>query len=415
MRSALLTIALSTGAALGQQCEPAWGPAPAPGGHGATVHAMLAFDDGSGPALFAAGDFGAVDGVPARRVARWDGASWAQVAAGLNEEVLALAVFDHGDGPRLYAAGMYYLVGQSTLAVWDGQAWAAVPETPNCWIGGLGVSDIGGGPELYISGPVHDYVRRWDGASWRAAGDGLFGVFFDMAEFDDGAGRAVYVGGGLAALYRFDGVDWAAVGGDFSISGVVSSVEAFDDGSGEALYIGGDFNRVPGFTPALRIARWDGRAWTQVGDGFDGPVHALAVFDEGTGDALYAAGAFTHSGAAPLAHIARWDGSAWRPLGEGLDGPAAALARFEAPDARPALVAAGSFANAGGEPSPGFAAWLGCACRADFNADGVVDSRDVLAFLNAWGSGEPTGDFNGDGLIDSRDVLAFLNAWSAGC
>ena len=54
-------------------------------------------------------------------------------------------------------------------------------------------------------------------------------------------------------------------------------------------------------------------------------------------------------------------------------------------------------------------------CGADFNGDGSVNTLDVLAFLNAWGSGDPRGDYNGDGSINTLDVLAFLNAWSAGC
>jgi len=54
-------------------------------------------------------------------------------------------------------------------------------------------------------------------------------------------------------------------------------------------------------------------------------------------------------------------------------------------------------------------------CLADFNGDGVVDTRDVLAFLNAWAAGDPRADINGDGVIDTRDVLAFLNLWTAGC
>ncbi|HZW08927.1 MAG TPA: GC-type dockerin domain-anchored protein [Phycisphaerales bacterium] len=403
------------GGALGQTCAPEWGPAPAPDGRNGAVHAMLSFDDGSGPALYAAGSFTMVDGVPAQRIARWDGDAWEQVGAGLGEEVFALGAFDAGAGPRLFAAGMYYLVGDSTLAEWDGAEWRAVPDTPNCWIGALGVSDIGGRPELYISGPVFDYVRRWDGSAWRSAGGGLFGVFEDMAEFDDGSGRAVFVGGGIAAVYRFDGADWSPVGGDFSFDGVIHAMETFDDGSGQALFVGGDFRRVPGWETALRIVRWDGSDWAQVGDGFDGPVNALTVFDDGSGPALYAAGAFAHSGDAPLAGIARWDGAAWSPLGSGLDGPATASAVFAPAGSRPALVGAGGFTRAGGGASPGFAAWLGCGCRADFDADGAVDTRDVLAFLNAWTAGDGAADFNGDGVLDTRDVLAFLNAWSAGC
>ncbi len=55
------------------------------------------------------------------------------------------------------------------------------------------------------------------------------------------------------------------------------------------------------------------------------------------------------------------------------------------------------------------------ACPGDFNRDGEVDTRDVIAFLNAWTAGEPEADFNDDGDIDTRDVLAFLNAWIEGC
>jgi subtilisin family serine protease len=54
-------------------------------------------------------------------------------------------------------------------------------------------------------------------------------------------------------------------------------------------------------------------------------------------------------------------------------------------------------------------------CASDINGDGVVNTQDVLAFLNLWTAGEPGADFNGDGAIDTRDVLEFLNAWVAGC
>jgi hypothetical protein len=51
----------------------------------------------------------------------------------------------------------------------------------------------------------------------------------------------------------------------------------------------------------------------------------------------------------------------------------------------------------------------------DMNHDGVINTQDVLAFLNAWTAGDPAADFNADGAIDTRDVLVFLNRWNAGC
>ena len=54
-------------------------------------------------------------------------------------------------------------------------------------------------------------------------------------------------------------------------------------------------------------------------------------------------------------------------------------------------------------------------CVADFNGDGSVNTLDVLAFLNAWGAGDPSADMNGDGVVNTLDVIMFLNLWSAGC
>ena len=54
--------------------------------------------------------------------------------------------------------------------------------------------------------------------------------------------------------------------------------------------------------------------------GTSGAVRALVVFDDGSGEALYAAGDFTAAGDAPADRVARWDGSTWRALGAGING-----------------------------------------------------------------------------------------------
>lgn len=54
-------------------------------------------------------------------------------------------------------------------------------------------------------------------------------------------------------------------------------------------------------------------------------------------------------------------------------------------------------------------------CAADYNADGAIDTRDVIAFLNDWSNHVPRADINGDATIDTRDVVAFLNVWVDGC
>ncbi|MBK7406442.1 MAG: hypothetical protein IPJ41_18055 [Phycisphaerales bacterium] len=54
-------------------------------------------------------------------------------------------------------------------------------------------------------------------------------------------------------------------------------------------------------------------------------------------------------------------------------------------------------------------------CEADFNCDGLSNTLDVLAFLNAWSARKGSADYNGDGSVNTLDVLGFLNAWSSGC
>lgn len=54
-------------------------------------------------------------------------------------------------------------------------------------------------------------------------------------------------------------------------------------------------------------------------------------------------------------------------------------------------------------------------CRTDLNADGVLDTRDFLEYLNLWTTGDPLADWNGDGTINTQDFIAYLNDWAAGC
>lgn len=56
--------------------------------------------------------------------------------------------------------------------------------------------------------------------------------------------------------------------------------------------------------------------------------------------------------------------------------------------------------------------WL---CPSDVNTDGVLDTRDFVAFLNAWVQGDSLADWDGNGAVNTLDFLAFLNQWAAGC
>jgi trimeric autotransporter adhesin len=123
-----------------------------------------------------------------------------------------------------------------------------------------------------------------------------------------------------------------------------------------ALVIGGRFSQAGG-TPAQNIARWDGAAWSPLGDGFDGEVLSLAMY----GGELVASGRFDHGGAEPLRGIARWNGQEWLALGGGLwrENLGPAIGAFALAPHAGVLYAAGEFNRAGDVEARGIARWNG--------------------------------------------------------
>ena len=78
-----------------------------PVGADSFIGALIAFDDGAGPALYAAGGFAHIEGVAAARVAKFDGQKWGPVGDGLSGDgVYSAAIHDDGSGPALYVGGV---------------------------------------------------------------------------------------------------------------------------------------------------------------------------------------------------------------------------------------------------------------------------------------------------------------------
>src|SRR5262249_42310405 len=164
--------------------------------------------------------------------------------------------------------------------------------------------------------------------------------------------------------------------------GTVSTLAVLDEPSGRVLYAGGRF-ATSGGASASHVARWDGRAWTDVSGGTDGTVVALTPFDDGTGPALYAGGAFPTAGGVPAARIAKWDGIAWSSLpGGGFDARVRAIAPFD-DGVETSIVAGGDFTSSGGRPFRSIARLFDpCAsCRRGNVNAGIRPVADVL-FVN---------------------------------
>ncbi|MBI1853230.1 MAG: hypothetical protein HYR85_23070, partial [Planctomycetes bacterium] len=447
-----------------------------------TVKAFTTFDEGSGPSLFVAGSFVDAGGIRTGNLARWNGTDWSRVdpvapILDTSYGIRSLAVFDDGSGGVLLAGGLFGvsrlenselvpLVGPPTdplrtvsaLAMttfddgsgprlftgggnvhwWNGSTWSLVN---GMLAAGLALTphDDGSGSQLFVSGiqwvdavNMHG-ISRWDGRVWSSVGAGVDdGGIFVLGEHDDGSGLALYAGGtftssgGVAArgLARWNGSSWADVGG--GVDGSVGDVVSFDDGSGPALFVGGRFTSAGG-VPARNIARWNGTSWSPLGSGMsggtvDGGPHvlALAVFDDGSGPALYAGGYFFNAGSATVYNVAKWNGSDWSPLGGGLqhNGVVFHLVVFD-DGSGPALFVGGEFASVENHIAKNIAKWNG---RSWSLMNGGVDTGFGGGSVSAMtvfddGSGGAlyvTGTFTVAGGIMTHDLARWdARGWSS--
>jgi hypothetical protein len=294
------------------------------------------------------------------------------------------------------------------------------------------------GEQLYIAGnyldlngqPALDHIAKWDGSTYTPVGGTIGGavplIVLDLHVSDlDGTnkhyagGRCLYLGGNSALnIAVWDGTTWSDLDGGLTRPSGFTQVlhmTTWDDGSGPALYVGGRFQIAGGASVSQNIAKWDGSSWSSMGDGFDADVQELVVFDDGSGEALYAFGNFTMSGATVVNHAAKWNGTSWEPVGSGANANIFGGGVFDYGEG-PALVMGGSFTQFDGVGVNRVASLTSSgSCPADLTGDGTLDFFDVSAFLSAYNAMNPIADFTDDGVFDFFDVSAFLSAYNAGC
>ncbi len=307
-----------------------------------SIQSLLVFDDGSGPKLFVGGTFSFANFVSAGGIASWDGSQWSYLNGGLRDEsvfdsadINAMVVFDDGNGPALYAGGVFDgPVKQTTvvpnIAKWTGTEWVGLGDGLNGEVLSLEVFDDGTGAVLVAGGrftgsgntPLGQ-VASWDGSTWTSRGDVTGDAVHALRVFDDGNGDRLYAGGSFSALNGtpaaniavFDGTSWRRVRA--GTNGVVSTLEVFDFGAGPVLHVGGNFTQADDM-PVDRAARWNGDSWQAVGSGADGHVWDFVSFDPGSGARLHMVGSFTKAGGLHALNMANiLPGSDWQPVFEG--------------------------------------------------------------------------------------------------
>jgi hypothetical protein len=355
-----------------------WTPLPGPALEGNVLNALASFDDGSGPALYAAGLL-TQGGVP-RRVMRWNGAVWSPVVAGLSDSTftpMSFAVFDHGSGAELYLGGQSYAQG---LVRWNGSTWTTLPSTGVSSIMTLTTCSIGGSTKLYAGGTFGNAqggvqrfgVRRFDGSNWSNVGGGLSApvgqpIVTSLAAHDFGSGARLVAAGSFTltdtgtthGLAAWDGTSWSPLSTGAETPEGVGALASFDDGNGRALYYSATFDQI-GSIVAVNGARLRNGAWERLADG-EGPgtVWGLHAFDDGSGPSLFACGGFIFTGGGiPDPFVARWDGANWHSLGGAVIGKPYTLFDFDEGFGR-RLFALGDFTGIGGVPANFIARWDG--------------------------------------------------------
>ena len=286
--------------------------------------------------LYVAGYFDSAGGVAGTaKLARWNGQQWESINAQLSaffNQLWGLTTWDDGSGEALYIAGNFVNIGgvndASFIARYDGENFTALGApidgpvnliifSAYPWDDGDGEALYVGGRFLEIDGKPANRIAKWDGENWSPLGSGIDGPLgassvMDMKAFDDGSGEQLYVAGqafttagGVAAarVARWDGSQWSNVGEGFN-DGIVWGLEVFDDGTGSALYAFGTFTGS-GSTPLNRIARWNGTSWEAVDGGANNATYNGASYDDGSGPALYVGGAYTSIGGVSANRIAR--------------------------------------------------------------------------------------------------------------
>lgn len=369
--------------------------------------------------LVIGGFFKDIAGVPCLNIARYDGRSWHSFGLGTNDTIVALRVLSNGD---LVAGGDFTTLGGalcSYVARFDGNSWLPVGKGMDFVVNAfatLANGDlIAGGSFKSAGGVPCSYVARWDGRAWYAMSSGIgdkaiWPTVYALVTLPNGdlvAGGVFTSAGGVPCnnVARWNGKTWSALG-----EGVNGQVRALAVLPAGGLAVAGHFTSAGGVS-CNGIACWDGRNWSSLGTGVSldqtAGVRALTVLPNGD---LVAGGDFTTAGGAQCNGIARWNGAAWSPLGEGIGGETRlsacvyALVTLQNGD----IIAGGTFTRFGGVQCNGIARWDGKFWSS--LGKGVGYSGDMVLALAVLPNGELV--VGGSFVTAGGRVSAFLARWS---
>jgi len=418
-----------------------WDIGPAVAGPVGPVYDMVVWDDGTGEALYVAGEFDYCGGQLVMNIAKWDGEDWSALGWGMwdvGSEVRALAVFNG----ELIAAGSFRFADDrmvANIARWDGQQWhpfgregdGLAPQVHD-----LVVVQDAGIERLYASGQLSfanttpvTQIASWDGQSWRNEGMNLPPEVLDdlqtdamvrliaretptgpeFAALNGNAAWFLHSSGGTGRIIIGTPDAWT-VAPDFPEGGFYNwDLAFFGELGSEKLYVGG---RWQGFAPnqAVSVVRLSGGAWIPVLETpletDIGSVSALVVAEHADGRWLYT------TGSADPRTVFRYDGLSWEPVNNEpsptISTRVTSIACWDHGDNRGIFIGLNQAFNAftvpritiDGISGFGVARWGRADCAADLTTVGAAIGDDFY--------GVP------DGQNSAADINYFVNAWNAG-
>jgi hypothetical protein len=379
--------------------------------------------------LYAGGSFTLTNGQFVNHVVKWNGTSWVQVGNGLSTSsgggrVTSFLVFDDGSGSALYAGGDFFGSSGNYLSRWNGTTWSPLASGfGNGEVKALAGLVVGANRYLYASGSFSNisggatvnYIARWNGTSWSALNAGLEAFGTALAVFDEGEGPIIHVGGEVCT-------------GDCPVFAAGTGGRGGRTGSGRDKG-----SRLAASSYSGFVATWEPGEWSVLSNGLhldlrdtsvmEPGVHAMTVHDDGSGPALIAGGTFEpprgprpdNPAPFPLNGIAKFDGVEWSSLGTGMtksgsNPPPAdlrAVVTFDednsGPNA-PRLFAGGDFNLAGGVSANNIARWDGSVWTAVSNIGGIVNA---LAVFDEDGAGA-----NPPRLFAGGDFANRISRWN---
>ena len=272
------------------------------------------------------------------RLGAWDGANWNAIGGGIPYGCRGLASV----GGLLYELDIWLRAwnGQSwvSLSETTGQPWLATPTSIAAHDGSLFAIGVFGDQYPWGQGADRTHRGRWTGASWEVSdpvlpynaqfsllsrGDELIAAPLNDTRYSDDYPI-------VRPVRRWDGTTWRPAGDGFDAP--VQVVRKIGSGG----YMAAGLFTAAGASLANGVAMWNGAAWAPMDAGLPPPsngTHQWSISDAIVfqGQPILA-GTFTAVGGdSRVGGVVGWNGSGWGPLGTpgAITGSGAGLALFQ--------------------------------------------------------------------------------------